>query len=156
MKTITPCLWFAGDAEQAAQFYCAIFEDSKFGEIIPYGEDSMGEPGAAMTVAFELRGQKFVGLNGPPLFKFSEAVSFQIHCGDQAEVDHFWTKLSAGGEEGPCGWLKDQFGLSWQVVPDRLYELMSDPDPARAKRATDAMMKMSKIDIAKREAAAAG
>ncbi|WP_309643391.1 VOC family protein [Phenylobacterium sp.] len=156
MKPFTTSLWFDGKAGEAAQFYCSVFENSKLGKVTPYPEGSKGEAGKPMTVEFELNGQKFVGINGGPQFTFDEAISFQIHCADQAEADHYWARLTEGGEEGPCGWLKDRFGLSWQVVPDGLMELLSDSDPARAARASAAMMEMTKIDIDKIRIAAAG
>lgn len=154
MERITACLWFDQQAEEAANFYVSVFPDSKITEIVRYGEAGPGEPGTVMTVVFTLNGQQYVGLNGGPLFTFSEAVSFQIHCEDQTEVDRFWAALTEGGEEGPCGWLKDRYGLSWQVTPVRLLELIQDPDPGRAQRAMAAMMGMKKIDIAVVEAAA--
>ncbi|GGX59648.1 VOC family protein [Streptomyces fructofermentans] len=153
----TTCLWFDNQAEDAAAFYVSVFKNSRLGRVERYNEAGYGEPGAVMTVEFEANGQKFVGLNGGPQFTFSEAVSFQIHCEDQAEVDHYWAVLSeGGGETGPCGWLKDRFGVSWQVVPSRLYELIGDPDPEKAARATKAMLEMSKLDIAELEKAYAG
>jgi len=143
-----PCLWFDGAAEQAAEHYTAIFPDSKVLGITRYGPDTPGPEGEVMTVNFSLDGQDYVGLNGGPQFPFTEAISFQIMCADQDEVDHYWSRLSEGGEEGPCGWLKDKFGVSWQVVPTMLAELLDDPDPGRAQRATQAMLRMGKIDIA--------
>jgi predicted 3-demethylubiquinone-9 3-methyltransferase (glyoxalase superfamily) len=154
MPKTTPCLWFDGQAEQAAQFYTSVFPNSAILETSHYGDAGPGTPGSVMTVLFELDGQRFVGLNGGPVFQFNEAVSFQIDCADQAEVDHYWSRLSHGGEEGPCGWLKDRFGLSWQVVPAALPKLLADPDPARAQRAMAAMMEMTKLDIAVLQAAA--
>lgn len=153
MERITPCLWFDGKAEEAAEFYVSLFPDSKITEVVPYPE---GIAAGTMTVVFELNGQQYVGLNGGPQFTFNEAVSFQIHCDDQAEVDRLWAALTEGGEEGPCGWLKDRYGLSWQVIPVRLLELVQDRDPGRARRAMDAMMTMQKIDVATIEAAADG
>jgi predicted 3-demethylubiquinone-9 3-methyltransferase (glyoxalase superfamily) len=148
VPTTIPCLWFdLGVAEQAAAHYVAIFPDSRITATTPYPAGSPGPEGEVMTVEFELDGQRWVGLNGGPEFRFTEAVSFQIHCADQAEVDHYWSRLSEGGEEGPCGWLKDRFGVSWQVVPTELIALTSDPDPARAGRAMTAMLGMKKIDI---------
>ena len=147
-KTI-PCLWFDGQAEQAAELYISVFPDSKVLGVTRYGRDAAGVEGTVMTVNFSLDGQEYVGLNGGPQFTFSEAISFQIMCADQDEVDHYWTGLiEGGGEEGPCGWLKDRFGVSWQVVPTILLELVADPDPARAARATQAMFTMKKLDIA--------
>lgn len=154
MQRITPCLWFDDRAEEAASFYVSLFPDAEITDIVRYGEAGPGEPGTVMTVVFTLNGQQYLGLNGGPLFTFSEAVSFQIHCEDQAEVDRFWAALTEGGEEGPCGWLKDRYGLSWQVTPVRLLELIQDPDAGRAQRAMQAMMGMKKIDIAAVEAAA--
>ncbi len=146
-KTI-PCLWFDGQAEQAAAHYTAIFPNSEILGTTP------GPDGRAMTVSFRLDGQEYVGLNGGPQFTFTEAISFQILCADQDEVDHYWTGLTEGGEESQCGWLKDRFGVSWQVVPTALFEALSDPDPGRAQRATQAMMGMRKIDIAELRRAA--
>jgi predicted 3-demethylubiquinone-9 3-methyltransferase (glyoxalase superfamily) len=154
MPKQTPCLWFDGQAEQAAQHYTAIFPNSGILGVTHYGPDTPGTEGAVMTVDFGLDGQQYVGLNGGPQFPFSEAISFQIHCADQAEVDHYWTRLSEGGEQGPCGWLKDRFGVSWQVVPTRLLELIADPDAGRAHRAMQAMLAMKKLDIAELERAA--
>ena len=150
------CLWFDTEAEEAANFYAGIFPGSKLGAIYHHTEAGPGPVGSVLLVEFELNGQKFSALNGGPEYTFSEAVSFQIDCADQAEVDHYWEKLSEGGEEGPCGWLKDRFGLSWQVVPIRLTELLSDPDGAKAQRVMACMMQMGKIEIAELEAAAAG
>ena len=143
-----PCLWFDGQAEQAAQHYTAIFPNSGIDRLTRYGPDTPGEEGAVMTVEFRLDGQPYVGLNGGPQFTFSEAISFQIMCGDQEEVDHYWSRLSDGGEEGPCGWLKDRFGVSWQVVPKVLPEYLRADDREAAKRALDAMLKMTKLDVA--------
>ncbi len=145
-KTI-PCLWFDGQAEQAAAHYISIFPNSRILGTTLYPPDAPGPEGQVMTVGFSLDGQEYVGLNGGPQFTFSEAISFQILCTDQEEVDHYWDRLSEGGEEGPCGWLKDRFGVSWQVVPTRLPELVGDPDPGRAGRAMQAMLTMGKIDI---------
>lgn len=155
MRTITPCLWFDGAAEDAAKLYVSIFPNSKVGEIARYGEAGPGPRGGVMTVQFELDGQPMLGLNGGPMFKFSEAVSFQVHCETQAEVDRYWDALSDGGEPGPCGWLKDRFGLSWQIVPNALPRLLGDPDPDKARRTAEAMFKMGKLDIAALEAAGA-
>jgi predicted 3-demethylubiquinone-9 3-methyltransferase (glyoxalase superfamily) len=154
MPKTVPCLWFDGQAEQAAAHYTAIFPNSKVLGTTRYGPDTPGPEGGVMTVSFSLDGQEYVGLNGGPQFTFSEAISFQILCADQEEVDHYWDRLSDGGEEGPCGWLKDRFGVSWQVVPTALFELIGDPDPARAQRATKAMLGMRKIDIAELQRAA--
>ena len=152
----TTCLWFDGQAEQAAEHYLSIFPNSTILDVTRYGPNSMGPEGSVMTVNFSLDGQEYVGLNGGPQFPFTEAISLQIHCADAAEVDHYWNALGAGGEEGPCGWLKDKFGLSWQVVPTALFALISDPDPARAERATQAMLKMGKLDLDELQRAADG
>ena len=151
-QKITPFLWFNDNAEAAATFYVSVFPNSKLTDVA-----RMGEGGPALTVAFTLDGEDFVGLNGGPVHTFTEAVSFVIDCETQADVDHYWETLTAdGGQPGDCGWLKDRFGLSWQVVPRRLPELLTDPDPARAQRAMQAMLQMHKIDIAALEAAANG
>ena len=154
MPTITPCLWFDTQGEQAATFYTSVFPNSGIVSVTPYGPDNPEREGTAMTVAFELDGQPYVALNGGPQFAFTEAVSLQVQCADQAEVDRYWTALTDGGEEGPCGWLKDRYGLSWQIVPTRLFELIGDPEPGRARRAVEAMLRMRKIDIAELERAA--
>lgn len=160
IKRIVPCLWFDSAAEEAAQFYVSIFKNSKIGEIGRYGEAGkevhQKEPGSVMTVAFELDGQSFVGLNGGPIFKFTEAISFQVMCETQAEVDHYWEKLSAGGDPTAqqCGWLKDKFGVSWQVVPTVLQSLINNPDPAKTQRVMSAMFQMKKLDIETLERAA--
>jgi predicted 3-demethylubiquinone-9 3-methyltransferase (glyoxalase superfamily) len=157
-QKITPCLWFDSQAEEAAKFYASIFKNSKVGRISRYGKEGHEvhgrEAGSVMTVEFEIDGQKFLGLNGGPHFKFNEAVSFQVHCETQDEVDYFWSKLAQGGQEGPCGWLKDKFGLSWQVIPDVLPQLLMDKDAAKAGRVMNSMLKMKKIDIAALERAA--
>jgi predicted 3-demethylubiquinone-9 3-methyltransferase (glyoxalase superfamily) len=155
MPNITPWLWFDTEGEDAANFYASVFPNSKVGEITRYGSAGPRPEGMAMTVSFELDGQKFVALNGGPEFTFDEAISFQVLCKDQDEVDSYWDQLSDGGEEGPCGWVKDKFGLSWQIVPTALHELLSDPDPERAQRAMAAMLEMKKIVIADLENAAA-
>jgi predicted 3-demethylubiquinone-9 3-methyltransferase (glyoxalase superfamily) len=147
-QKITPFLWFDGKAEEAANFYVSVFRNSKILKIARYGEAGPGPKGSVMTVVFALDGQEFIALNGGPHFKFTEAVSFSVDCKTQDEVDEFWEKLSAGGEQGPCGWLKDKYGLSWQVNPSILGEMMSDPDPAKSKRVMEAMLQMKKIDIA--------
>jgi len=151
-QKITPFLCFDNQAEEAVNFYTSIFENSKIGSAARYDEEgskAAGRPkGSVMTVAFQLAGQDFVALNGGPVFKFTEAVSFVVNCESQKEVDHFWEKLSAGGEEVQCGWLKDKFGLSWQVVPTVLTEMLQDKDAQKAKRVMAAMLKMKKIDIA--------
>ena len=155
-QKIFPNLWFDGQAEEAANFYVDVFEDAKILNVGKYPEGSPGQAGSVMYVDFELNGVRFVGINGGPQFKFSEAISFQIDCEDQAEVDYFWDRLTDGGEEGQCGWLKDRFGLSWQVVPRGMEVVFNDPDPEKAQRAMAAMMKMSKIDVAALRAAAEG
>lgn len=152
----TTCLWFDGRAEEAANYYAGIFENSKIGRVTRYNDAVPEAAGSVLTVEFELNGQKFVGLNGGPEFRFTEAISFQIHCADQAEVDHYWNALSEGGETVACGWLKDRFGVSWQVVPTRLLEMISDPDRERSARVTRAMFEMVKLDIAELEKACAG
>jgi predicted 3-demethylubiquinone-9 3-methyltransferase (glyoxalase superfamily) len=156
MSKITPFLWFDTDGEEAARFYTSLFPNSSIGHISRYGEAGPRPAGTAMTVSFELDGMPFTALNGGPNYTFSEAVSFQVSCAGQDEVDRYWNALSEGGEEGPCGWLKDRFGLSWQIVPTRLPELLGDPDPERASRAMAAMMTMKKIEIDALEKAAAG
>ncbi len=159
MKTITPFLWFDDQAEEAAKFYTSIFRNSKIGKIARYGkgaEKTTGRPtGSVMTVAFKLDGQKFVALNGGPNFKFTEAISFVVNCKTQAEVDRYWKRLSAGGKEVQCGWLKDKYGLSWQIVPTILPKLMSE-NSARSQRVMKAMLKMVKLDIRKLKRAAKG
>jgi predicted 3-demethylubiquinone-9 3-methyltransferase (glyoxalase superfamily) len=153
-----PCLWFDGRAEEAAQHYVSIFPNSSIGDITRYGPDMpppMAE-GDVLTVSFTLDGQEYVGLNGGPQFPFTEAVSFQIMCADQEEVDHYWDRLVEGGEESQCGWLKDKFGVSWQVVPTELIALQKDADPERARRAFQAMLRMQRIDIADIRRAADG
>ena len=147
MKRITPFLWFDKDAEEAANFYASVFPNAKIDNVARYGEAGPGDAGAVMTVEFELDGQRFVALNGGPQYKFTEAVSFVVNCETQDEVDEYWEKLSEGGEQGPCGWLKDRYGLSWQVVPTVLSELLTDPDPEKAQRVMSAMMQMRKIEI---------
>jgi len=149
MRKITPMLWFDNQAEEAAKFYVSIFKNSKLGKIARYGERGPGPKGSVMTVAFELDGQAFTALNGGPMFKFTEAVSFVVHCQTQDEVDHMWNRLSDGGTTQQCGWLKDKYGLSWQIVPDALIELATDPDPKKSQRVMQAMMQMTKIDTAK-------
>jgi predicted 3-demethylubiquinone-9 3-methyltransferase (glyoxalase superfamily) len=156
MSGITPFLWFDTEAEEAAKLYTSIFPHSRILSVNRYGSAGPGAEGEVMTVSFELDGTRFVALNGGPAHAaFTEAVSFVISCRDQDEVDRYWTALSDGGEEGPCGWLKDRFGLSWQVVPDALPELIGDPDPERAQRAMAAMLQMKKLDIGELERAAA-
>ncbi len=156
MQKIVPNLWFDKEAEQAAEFYCSVFPDSKIDLVTRYPEES-DRAGSVLTVTFELDGQRFLALNGGPQFKFNEAVSLEIRCADQDEVDSYWEKLTAdGGEESMCGWLKDRYGVSWQVVPTGMDEVFSSPDPERAKRAMEAMLKMSKLDIAALRSAADG
>ncbi|MBM9505337.1 VOC family protein [Actinacidiphila acididurans] len=148
-RGFTTSLWFDGQAEQAADFYLSVFKDGEKGRVGRYSEAGPGEPGSVLAVEWTVNGQRFVGINGGPQFHFDEAISFQIHCEDQEEVDYYWTRLiEGGGSEGPCGWLKDRFGVSWQVVPSMLIDLISDPDPAKATRTTEAMLKMKKLDIA--------
>jgi predicted 3-demethylubiquinone-9 3-methyltransferase (glyoxalase superfamily) len=155
-QKIVPNLWFDTQAEEAAAFYVSVFDNARIVNVTHYTENAPREAGMVMTVEFELDGQRFVGINGGPDFTFSEAVSFQIDCEDQDEIDYFWDKLSDGGEEGPCGWLKDRFGLSWQVVPRGMDELFGDDDPERASRAMQAMLQMGKLDVAALRAAADG
>lgn len=156
MPRITPSLWFDLQSEEAAKFYVSVFPNSEIKNVSYYGEGGPRPAGTVLSVDFSLDGQLFTALNGGPQFTFDEAVSFQIDCADQAEVDHYWTKLSEGGEEGPCGWLKDKYGLSWQVVPTVLGELLTDPDAGRAQRAMQAMLGMGKLDVAALRAAADG
>lgn len=153
-KLVT-CIWFDTEGEDAARFYTSVFPNAKLGEISRYGSAGPREEGTVMTVGFELMGQEFLALNGGPDFKPNEAISFQVVCDDQDEVDHYWETLSEGGEQGPCGWLKDRFGVSWQVFPSALPRLLQDPDAAKAQRVMAAMMNMKKIVVADLEAAAA-
>ncbi|WP_241999512.1 VOC family protein [Streptomyces klenkii] len=155
-QKIKPFLWYDDQAEEAVAHYVSVFDDSRVVEVMHYDEAGPGEMGTVMTVEFELAGQRFVALNGGPQFTFTEAVSFSVDCADQEEVDRLWERLSEGGEEGPCGWLKDKFGLSWQITPRRLIELLGDPDRAAAKRVMQAMMGMGKIDIQELENAYRG
>jgi predicted 3-demethylubiquinone-9 3-methyltransferase (glyoxalase superfamily) len=155
MQKITPCLWFDTEGEEAARFYTSVFPNSKIVDVARYGAAGPRPEGTVMTVSFELDGQKFVALNGGPEFTFNEAISFQVSCESQEEVDAFWSTLSEGGEEGPCGWLKDRFGVSWQIVPTLLPELLGDPDPEKSQRVMAAMLKMGKIEIGALERAAA-
>ena len=155
-KKITPNLWFDTEAEEAANFYVSLFPNSRIVNVSHYTEAGPREAGMVMTVEFELDGQRFVGINGGPEFTFDEAVSFQIDCETQDEVDSYWERLTEGGEEGQCGWLKDRYGLSWQVTPAGIEELFADPDPARAERAMQAMLGMRKLDLAAMRAAADG
>jgi predicted 3-demethylubiquinone-9 3-methyltransferase (glyoxalase superfamily) len=148
MQKIKPFLWFDTQAEEAAHFYVSIFKNSKILNISRYGDAGPGPKGSVMTISFELDGQEFIGLNGGPHFKFTEAISFTVMCKTQEEVDDFWKKLTAGGQEVECGWLKDKYGLCWQITPTILPEMLTDPDPQKAKRVIQAMMTMKKIDIA--------
>ncbi len=154
--TITPCLWFDNNLEEAAEFYAGIFPNSSLEGLVRYTEAGPGKPGDVCYGTFVLDGNRFLGINGGPEFTFSEAVSFEVRCSDQDEVDYYWSKLTDGGEESHCGWLKDRFGLSWQIVPERLYELIEDSDQARAAAATTAMLGMRKIVVAELEAAVSG
>ena len=161
MQKITPFLWFDHQAEEAAKFYTSIFKNSKVGRILRYDDavaKAAGQPvGSVLTIELEIEGQKFVALNGGPQFKFNESISFVVNCDSQEEVDYFWEKLTAdGGEESACGWLKDKFGLSWQIVPTVLIDMLHDKDPEKSERAMKAMLQMQKIDIAKLKAAYAG
>ena len=154
LTKITPCLWFDTEAEEAAKYYTGIFDNSRITKVTHFGSSGPRPEGMVMTVTFELDGQEFITLNGGPEFTFNEAISFQVHCETQEEVDRFWGTLSEGGEEGPCGWLKDRYGVSWQIVPTVLDELVSDPDPERAQAAMKAMLGMGKLDIAELQRAA--
>jgi predicted 3-demethylubiquinone-9 3-methyltransferase (glyoxalase superfamily) len=157
MQRITPCLWFDTEGEEAAQFYTSIFPNSRILEVTRYGSAGPRAEGTVMTVSFELNGQRFIALNGGPDFKFNEAISLEVPCESQDEVDSFWSALTAdGGEEGPCGWLKDKYGVSWQIVPNVLYELIQDPDQEKSQRVMAAMLQMRKIEVAELEKAAAG
>jgi predicted 3-demethylubiquinone-9 3-methyltransferase (glyoxalase superfamily) len=161
MQKITPFLWFDHQAEEAAKFYTSVFKNSKLGKILRYDEASAkaagGTVGSVLTIEFEIEGQKFTALNGGPQFKFNESVSFVVYCQTQDEVDYFWQKLTAdGGQESECGWLRDKFGLSWQVTPTVLIEMLHDKDPKKSERVMNAMMQMQKIDISKLKAAYAG
>ena|SRR6266508_1671797 len=155
MQKITPCLWFDTEGEEAARFYTSVFPNSRIVDVARYGAAGPRSEGTVMTVSFELDGQSFVALNGGPEFTFNEAISFQVSCENQEEVDAFWSTLSEGGEEGPCGWLKDKFGVSWQIVPTVLPKLLGDPDPEKSQRVMAAMLKMGKIEIGALERAAA-
>jgi len=155
MPKLTPCIWFDTEGEEAAALYTSIFPNSRITKVVPYPEGGMREAGTVMTVEFELDGKPFTALNGGTQFTPDEAISFQIECADQAEIDHYWSALAAdGGEEGPCGWVKDRFGVSWQTVPRRLFELVDGGDPARAQRVMTALLDMRKIEIAELERAA--
>jgi predicted 3-demethylubiquinone-9 3-methyltransferase (glyoxalase superfamily) len=147
-QKITPFLWYDDNAEEAVNFYVSIFKNSRIKDVSRYGEAGPGKAGTVMTITFELEGQEFIALNGGPHFKFTEAISLSVDCQTQEEVDEFWEKLSAGGEKGPCGWLKDKYGLSWQIDPEILGELLRGPDPSKSNRVMQAMLKMNKIDIA--------
>lgn len=147
MQKITPFLWFDGKAEEAMNFYTSVFKNSKVGTIARYGEEGPGPKGTVMTATFELDGQEFIALNGGPQFTFTEAISFSVNCETQEEVDEFWDKLSEGGEKGQCGWLKDKYGLSWQINPSVLGEMLQDKDPEKSGRVMKAMLQMGKIDI---------
>jgi len=149
MSKISPFLWFEGQAEEATKFYVSVFPNSRIKKTSRYGDAGPGPKGTVMVVEFELDGQTFIALNGGPQFKFTEAISFSVECRTQREVDEYWEKLSRGGEPGPCGWLKDRYGLSWQVNPTILGKMLSDPDPSKSKRVMEAMLQMKKIDIAK-------
>jgi len=157
VQKLTPFLWFDHQAEEAARFYTSVFKKSKILNVARYSEagaNASGRPkGSVMTVVFEIEGQRFIALNGGPYFKFNEAVSFVVNCNTQAEVDKFWKKLSAGGQEGQCGWLKDKYGLSWQIVPDNLDKLLKDSDPAKTERVMTAVMQMTKLDLKKMQQA---
>ena len=156
-QRITPNLWFDTQAHEAAEFYCAIFKNSRIVSVARYSDAGPREAGTVMTVEFELDGERFVGINGGPEFTFSEAISLQVNCADQAEVDYYWERLTAdGGEEGPCGWCKDKYGVSWQVIPPGMDVIFANPDPNAAKRAMQAMFGMKKLDLAALNAAAAG
>ena len=147
MQKITPFLWFDSQAEEAANFYVSLFKDSKIESVTRYGDAGPGPKGSVMIVTFQLAGQKFTALNGGPVFKFTPAISLYVDCESQAEVDELWDKLSAGGRKDRCGWVQDKYGLSWQIIPNALRKLMSDPDPAKAGRVTKAMLQMDKIDV---------
>ena len=155
MQKIRPCLWFDTEGEDAARFYTSAFPNSRIVDVTRYGSAGPRAEGTVMTVDFELDGQPFVALNGGPDFTFNEAISFQVDCASQEDVDRFWSTLSEGGEEGPCGWLKDRYGVSWQIIPTRLPELLADPDRERSQRVMAAMLQMKKIDVAELERAAA-
>jgi predicted 3-demethylubiquinone-9 3-methyltransferase (glyoxalase superfamily) len=149
MQKITPCLWFDDQAEEAMNFYVSIFRNSKVGKITRFGEAGPGQKGTVMSVTFQLDGQDFLALNGGPIFKFTEAISLFVNCETQQEVDELWEKLSAGGEESRCGWLKDKYGLSWQIIPSTLIKMLGDTDGEKAKRVMQAMLQMGKIDISR-------
>ncbi|MEU6850842.1 VOC family protein [Actinacidiphila alni] len=156
MPRITPNLWFDTQSKEAAEFYISVFPNSRITAVTYYGEAGPREAGTVLTVSFELDGQPFLAIDGGPEFTFTEAVSFEVECADQDEIDYYWSKLSEGGSEGPCGWLKDKYGLSWQIAPTGMAELLNDPDTARGQRAMKAMFGMKKIDLAGLLAAADG
>ena len=147
MQKITPCLWYENNAEEAANHYISIFRNSQITSVTRYGDAGPGPKGSVMTIAFQLEGQDFIALNGGPMFQFTEAISLSVDCKTQQEVDDLWEKLSAGGEPGQCGWLKDKYGLSWQIVPSCLIEMLQDEDPQKSKRVMEAMLQMRKMDI---------
>ena len=155
MQQMTTCLWFDTEGEEAARLYTSVFPNSKLGKVTRFGSAGPRPEGTVMTVSFELDGREFVALNGGPEYTFTEAISFQVFCETQDEVDDYWTKLSEGGEEGPCGWLKDRFGVSWQIIPKALPRLLEDPDAGKSQRVMQAMLGMKKIEIAELERAAA-
>ena len=148
MQKFTTCLWFDKNAEEAVNFYTSIFKDSKIESVSRYSEAGPGEPGSVLTIVFQLNGQQFMALNGGPEYTFTPAISFIVYCETQAEVDYYWQKLTEGGQEVQCGWLTDRYGLSWQIVPTVLAELMSDPDGEKVRRVTEALLQMVKLDIA--------
>jgi predicted 3-demethylubiquinone-9 3-methyltransferase (glyoxalase superfamily) len=148
MQKITTCFWFDGNAEEAMHFYISVFKDSKVGKVTRFGESGPGKKGTVMAVSFQLNGQQFMGINGGPEFPFNESISLFVDCESQEEVDYYWNALLAGGKESQCGWLKDKYGVSWQIVPSTLIKLLADPDAAKAARVMQAMLKMKKIDIA--------
>lgn len=155
-RTIAPCLWFDGNAEEAVEHYVSIFRDARVLRTVRFGKAGPGPEGAVMLVEFQLEGREFLALNGGPAFAFTEAISLAVHCETQEEIDALWTKLSSGGEEGRCGWLKDRFGVSWQVVPAALPAMMQDEDPERVRRVTETMFPMGKLDVARLEEAYRG
>ncbi|HEY9380759.1 MAG TPA: VOC family protein [Burkholderiales bacterium] len=148
MNKITPCLWFDGNAEEAVNFYTSVFKNFKVGEVMRYGDAGPGPKGSVLTVAFELEGQEFIALNGGPMYQFSPAVSFFVNCDTQEEIDEFWEKLSEDGQTQQCGWLTDKYGVTWQIVPRMLGTMLQDEDAAKSKRVMQAMLKMTKLDIA--------
>lgn len=154
MQRISPFLWFDSQAEEAVNFYTSIFRNSTIKSVSRYGDAGPGPKGAVMTMSFELDGQEFIALNGGPMFRFTEAISFLVHCDSQDEIDYYWNKLTEGGQESRCGWLKDKFGLSWQIAPTKLSQLMQQKDPIKSKRVMEAMLKMKKLNIAELEEAA--